>query len=487
MEMKLEDLKQNFPKMPQEIRTMVEQEVQKQIKIKRTGKVRKHMSKKSLIVILAAAMLLGTTVFAAVTYRMRNEKVGTYAVKTKIEESENQSPNDAQPDEIPDIMMEVSYLPDGMVKTEEGKYSYTDAMYKGGVSIVFYKMDTGDAKFEMLTTNVRETEHINIGGHEGVYFVLQTGGGEDISFNQRIYVAYTDVHYVMEMYAASDVSKEEALKIAEGICLQPVTDSSNPAISNKEIVNAYLWSDFIASSYAEPSDSAESSVSAQAMTNTHAVGEAFAANPQKEDPVLENVEIKVTDVQICDTVSLLDLSAMDKDFREELQSETTPSGELLPTTINYVRYGDGINSVNEVVESREVPQKLVYVTIEYTNVGTEELQELIFFGSLMKFVEEDGKVKCYDGKTAAQTGAWDEAVLTGAARHVEMWYYDVHGGEQGNNYISRLMAGETATVHMAWLVPKEELAYLYLNLDTYGDSYELSGHSLEVGYVDIRQ
>ena len=47
-----------------------------------------------------------------------------------------------------------------------------------------------------------------------------------------------------------------------------------------------------------------------------------------------------------------------------------------------------------------------------------------------------------------------------------MWYYDVHGGERHNNYITNLKAGETATVHMAWLVPEDELGCLYLNLDT---------------------
>ncbi len=105
----------------------------------------------------------------------------------------------------------------------------------------------------------------------------------------------------------------------------------------------------------------------------------------------------------------------------------------------------------------------------------------------MKFAEENGQIKRYDGKTFGPSADWDDAVLTGAARHVEMWYYDVHGGERNNNYITHLKAGETATVHMAWLVPEEELAYLYLNLDSYGDSYNLCDHSLEVGYVDIRQ
>lgn len=484
--MRLEDLRQDFPQMPEELRTMVEREVQKQIRVGMKGKRKNHRLRKTLIVAFAAAMLLGTTVFAAIAYRMRNEPVGTYAVKTKIEEDGNNSLDNGQTHEIPnvpDITMEASYLPDGMVETEEGKYSFSNAMYEGGVSIVFYKMDTGDAQFEMLTKNVKETESIDVGGYEGVYFALQSDEGEGISFNQRIYVAYTDVHYVMEMYAASDVSKEDAFKIAEGIHLHPVLDNETEGI-----VKAYQWSDYLASSHEEIVEDAAQLVPQTAMKNTHAVGDAFAANPQKEDlEGLSNVEIKVTDVQICDNISLLDLSAMDNDSKEELQKEITPSGELLPAKIKYIKYGDGINSVDEVVESREVPQKLVYVTVEYTNTGTEELKELLFFGSLMKIVEENGAVRCYDGKVPGQNAAWDDAVPAGAARHVEMWYYDVHGGERSNNYISSLKAGETAAVHMAWLVPEEELAYLYLNLDTYGDSYDLCEHSLEVGYVDIRQ
>ncbi|MDE7208093.1 MAG: DUF4367 domain-containing protein, partial [Lachnospiraceae bacterium] len=344
--MRLEDLKQDFPQMPEELRTMIGREVQKQIRTGMTGKRRGHRLRKTLIVAFAAAMLFGTTVFAAIAYRMHNEPVGTYAVKTKMEQNENDSSNGEQTQEIPDVTMEVSYLPDGMVKTEEGKYSYTNAMYQGGVSIVFYKMDTGDAQFEMLTTNVKESERIDVGGYAGVYFALQSGESEDISFNQRIYVAYPDVHYVMELYAASDVSKEDALKIAEGIRLHPVSDDDTP-----NAVIACNWSDYVAASKEETVFDAAVCMPESVMVNTHAVGEAFAAMSANEVlPDKENVEIKVVDVQVCDTVSLLDLSVMDNDFREEVQKEISQSGQLLPTKINYIKYGDGINTIDTVVE-----------------------------------------------------------------------------------------------------------------------------------------
>lgn len=94
---------------------------------------------------------------------------------------------------------------------------------------------------------------------------------------------------------------------------------------------------------------------------------------------------------------------------------------------------------------------------------------------------------CYRGKASDARAVWDEAVPQGAAHVTEMWYYDVHGGERHNNYITKLGAGETASVHMAWLVPEEELPYLYLDLNTSGSSFEFSEESLAVGYVDIRQ
>ena len=130
---------------------MVEQEVRKQIGAAPPVRRRKYRKRKILAATLAAAMLLGTTVAAGVVYKMHTEQVGKYAVQTKIEPaaphindrtSDNPVTQDAT---MQDVSMEVSYLPDGMVETEDGKYSYAENLYKGGVSIVFYKMDTGDA------------------------------------------------------------------------------------------------------------------------------------------------------------------------------------------------------------------------------------------------------------------------------------------------------------------------------------------------------
>ena len=81
----LKALGQHFPSMPEELRSMVEQEVRKQMGTTSPIRRRNYKARKVLIATLAAVMLLGTTVAAGVTYRMHTEKVGKYAAKTSIE------------------------------------------------------------------------------------------------------------------------------------------------------------------------------------------------------------------------------------------------------------------------------------------------------------------------------------------------------------------------------------------------------------------
>ena len=494
--MRFEDLKYDFPKMPQEMRTMIEKEVEKQIKTEQVSFSNgRKAAGKVLAASLAAVMLLGTTVFAGVSiYRMQREQVSEHGVNVKVREHSGETAQEAdaadkrKPQEIPNVKMEIGYLPDGMVQTDEGKYSYENALHKGGISITFYRMDTGDSQYEMLHQDVLSSEDISVNGFDGVYLEYPHLYEEEIAFNQRIYAAFTDVHYVMEMYAASDVSKEEALKIAESIRLVP-TDGEG----DKNLIRGWDWSAYLASekedarqenTAAQEETAERTSVSKEEMKHTHAVGESFSLeNPQADEK--SGLTAKVTDVQVTDDISLLDLSKDDEDFR----AETDSSGKLKPAVIQYIKNGN-LDSLSEVVKSRKVPQKLVYVTVEYTNTGDRELNDVLFFGSLERIYEKDGQMRMMPGgnyEEVSDTDAWNQVANRGLSSRFEMPYYDVHGGERNNNYIESVKPGETVTVHMAWTATQEELGNLYVSLDTYGGAGAFTDTSLAMGYVDIRQ
>lgn len=488
--MRREDLQKEFPGMPERMRIMVEREVEKQLNTMATVHFhrKKGRMRKTMIAALVAVMALGTTVAAGAVYYLRSEPVGEYGMNVKTES--NDIPEGDVSESVKDILpvkMELAYLPEGLVQTEDAKYSYENALNQGGISLCLYRMDTGDDRFEMNFQDVIASEDITVNGHNGVYLEFHRLIPDEITFNQRIYVTYTDVHYVLEMFAGSDVTKEDAIKIAEGITLTPVQDGEGESCIRENNWSAYLAS--LEEMDAAEEDTAGLSVSMEKMGNTHAVGEAFSLSDTYYEyyPEYTGLSIKVTDVQAADNIGLLDLSQFDADGRQELEKETDGSGKLLPAKINYIKDGDGIDAVSEIVKTGEAPQRLVYATVEYTNTGDSELTDVLFFGSLMKFVEAGDQMKIYDGEKPGAEDTWNVALTQGVCNYAEMYYYDVHGGERGNNYITSIKPGETVTVHMGWIVQEKELGYLYLNLNPAGSSYSFDDDSLSVGYVDIRQ
>lgn len=484
--MRLENIGNEFPEMPEDMRMMVEQEVAKQIR--KGMQQRSRMSKRSMaVLVLAATMALGMTVFAGVkVYQMRQKPIGNYGVSVTVDKKEDAAQGtEAGNPAVQPVGLTVGYLPEGMVETEAQKYSFENNLYRGGISLVFYGMDTGDDAFEVLDKNVKNSEEIQVGAYDGVYLEFDNAGGTDTEFQKKIYVDYHDVHYVMEMFVGDDVSKEEALKIAEGIKLNPVEEGSDAAIKD------WRWSDRVAAAEeeakkeasGEDGESMKLTASEEEMVNLHQIGEEFPVETFLGDD-WGIVSLAVKDVSVYDNVSMLDMAYCDEDF---LTEETDGNGKLKDTTVDFLKLGDGVERLDEVVASKTTAQRLVYLTLTFTNDGSEDMKNVLFCPSLMTIGEEEGGYRIIGGILPGTDKAdWDYArdnsrLMKGG----EMSYYDVRGGERGNNYIPQIKAGETVEVHVGYFVNEDELPYLYLNPQ--GGSYEFNENDLETGLVDIRQ
>ena len=479
--MNIENMEQEFPKMPQSMRDMIEKEVEKQVKV--TPQRGYFSLKKAVVASLAATFVLGTTIFAGTKlYRMSSSPQGNYGMTTKIEKTDA-TENTEKIDPAPQLAMKLSYLPDGMTETEEGKYSYEQTPGQGGISIVFYQMDTGDESFWMQDDYVTESENIQVGNHDGVYIKKQNTSDQDKAFDQMIYVAYPEYHYVMQMYIGHDVTKEEACKVAEGIVL-----ASAEELSDGTVIHPYNWSDYeatVAEDMKEDSEDGELKTTATAdeMKNLHKIGEEFAVQGETGGEA-KNLWIKVTDVKVTDDTGILDPAFVDRDM-----IGTDENGKLIPDTVSYIKSGDGVNTLDEVISSREVPRKLVYVTLEYTNAGETELTDVLFFSSVMKIREENEVYEICGGEQPKEGDAWDTVQADSSSLEYgeEMAYYDVTGGERGNNYFGSIKAGETKILHVGFVVDEDALPYLYLNTGTSGSTYMFTEEDLEQGLVDIRQ
>lgn len=499
--MRLEDIKDTFPKMPEDIKNMIENEVAVQIKsrqeesmdpentrqsekteenakIIKYRKKRKDTVRRMLVASMAAALALATTVGAGVVYQMHNEKVGKYGVKTKIEgqqtaETENLG---AKTDYVE---LTTSYLPDGMVQTEEGKYSFEGNYMEGGISMVVYRLPQNEKVDDLLSTDVAESEELEVGGRPAVYLEKVSSAAK------KLYVIYAEHGYMLEMFAFPDVTKDEMIRIAEGLTVVPSEKTEGNCV-----MQLCDWNQTEeAEEKGEPVDSdsdREFSFDKTKMENTHAIGESINMEHAGIDN-MPGLTATVTSVELSDNSSILADGMLDADAMKAFDAD----GNLLPMKLEYIKSGDGINTTDEVVETETLPQKIVYATVKYENNGTETLHDIMYNGGIA-FLEEKGSQMQFadyfllsDEEKASIGCDYRELERVGFSQ--EVYLSDVTGGERNNNYINELKPGESVTIHFAFKIPEEKLGEMYLTLSNTGGVYSYDETSLAVGYVDIRQ
>lgn len=499
--MRLEDIKDTFPKMPEDIKNMIENEVAVQIKsrqeesmdpentrqsekteenakIIKYRKKRKDTVRRMLVASMAAALALATTVGAGVVYQMHNEKVGKYGVKTKIEgqqtaETENLG---AKTDYVE---LTTSYLPDGMVQTEEGKYSFEDNYMEGGISMVVYRLPQNEKVDDLLSTDVAESEELEVGGRPAVYLEKVSSAAK------KLYVIYAEHGYMLEMFAFLDVTKDEMIRIAEGLTVVPSEKTEGNCV-----MQLCDWNQTEeAEEKGEPVDSdsdREISFDKTKMENTHAIGESINMEHAGIDN-MPGLTATVTSVELSDNSSILADGMLDADAMKAFDAD----GNLLPMKLEYIKSGDGINTTDEVVKTETLPQKIVYATVKYENNGTETLHDIMYNGGIA-FLEEKGSQMQFadyfllsDEEKASIGCDYRELERVGFSQ--EVYLSDVTGGERNNNYINELKPGESVTIHFAFKIPEEKLGEMYLTLSNTGGVYSYDETSLVVGYVDIRQ
>ena len=315
------------------------------------------------------------------------------------------------------------------------------------------------------------------GKYEGVYLryheVIQDG-----FFNQRIYLFCPEEYRVITIYVGDDVSKEDALKVADNL---QITEKDTMI----ETAGMYTWSDIVSPEEVQ-GDEAVTSISADRLPVAK-VGEKVdltASGEDKDGNYADNIPIQATvdSVQITD-----DLQLLNGQIPEEWKDAVGEDGKLKENTISYIREGDGVNTLDEVVKTKTEQQKLVYTTVTYTNTSDQEADHILYLGSLMMCHNDGSTYKVYTPGEEAGDG-YDRCTWDGAARTGEMKYCSVtENYGNGGNYIPSLKPGESIQISMAWIVNESDLKEMYLNLNGTGAAYQFDDEILANGIIDIRQ
>lgn len=296
---------------------------------------------------------------------------------------------------------------------------------------------------------------------------------------------YAEHGYMLEMFAFPDVTKDEMIRIAEGLTVVPTEKTEGNCV-----MQLCDWNQTEeAEEKGEPVDSdsdREFSFDKTKMENTHAIGESINMEHAGIDN-MPGLTATVTSVELSDNSSILADGMLDADAMKAFDAD----GNLLPMKLEYIKSGDGINTTDEVVKTETLPQKIVYATVKYENNGTETLHDIMYNGGIA-FLEEKGSQMQFadyfllsDEEKASIDCDYRELERVGFSQ--EVYLSDVTGGERNNNYINELKPGESVTIHFAFKIPEEKLGEMYLTLSNTGGVYSYDETSLAVGYVDIRQ
>lgn len=479
------EIKSEFLQMPDYIRDMIEETVEQQLTKKQ------HHSKKMWRV--AAAILAfacvggGTTLAATKLYKMHLEQKGNYGSTLIYGEATNTDATDTDAEVDPNALytLDVSYVPEGMkvdglddIYADGNNYVTKvllfpeDSPFIGGVSFWFLKMPA-DQQVSFDETHVISTKEMDIDGRQAIVIERQVLESARREAQYELYVTYEN-NYLLDMVVYDDTELDTAIDIVKGLKL---TATDDPEAKRR----------IVAEEYSEPvvyvEDETENQgdklnrfteIPKESMENLHQIGESFAV-PQS------SLTAKVSKVELLDSPDAIDAAyALDP-------VKTDEEGKLVNNVIAYEKWGNGIDQLDEVVETKEVKEKILYIEVEYTNPSDQQTGKTMFQFSLLWAKETE------DGYETVDVHAKDDVdydMYYGQnyrISDVPLYFYNGNSVEE-KNYLIRVQPGETRTVTLAFLVTEDELPYLYLDLFSGNEDFtQFRQSALQYGYVDIRQ
>lgn len=441
-------------------------------------KKRKPLTFKKIAAITAAAILCisGTVLAAERIYQLHLNNDKEYQRTLRI------STEKELPEEIEEVTMEANYIPEGFTYSPEKEYYVNqsrDAGYWISEPVLADKADPLSMSF------VSDAQPLTVDGRDAVYIRVRYSADKDWE-NGKLYVLYEELNRILMLGSWGRGEKDELIKIAENIDLAP----TGKMVASKDLTH---WSEIV-NNLSKGADEKGTDAPAEddyyyyeadeaQMANVHQVGDKFdLSSLLDEAPEGSSLEACITKVQVEDDLSLItNRDAIMDETYESWKDLTGPDGKLTSDTLNYIKNGNGTDTMPEIVRTEKQPVKLLYAEAEYTNTGNTALHDVHYFINAVPIIKEGASYKIFD--RTDETCDYVENEHTVCTPGVsDMPYSDVPGNKNPKNYITEIKPGETVTVRLAWLVNEDELDKMYLSMN--GDS-EFTDQGLEIGLVEL--
>ena len=336
-------------------------------------------------------------------------------------------------EDIVPMKLNVTYIPDGMIKYSRGpKYYNAKTPNQGGFSLLFWRLDSETSNFQFPVETAVSSQEININGYEAVLVQIEKSEDWGIEFDRQMFIYYSDKGYVMQIYIGEDMSLEQIESFASGLTLEQ---------SSEDDANG-TWASYLKNNPNEtkviqvPSNSIQAQEKIS-ISDIYSIHETF----------LRKNFFNIPD--LIEEYNSLQITVENVTVQKNFDGITT---ETIGLPADYSSY---LNTNGTIIEDG---YSVVIIDTNYKNISDKDLKnEYCICPILESLSQEDDHFVI----SATKTGADRKSVLSQLCYDGGFFsfYTDLKGSK---NEIAPLSAGQEANVRLAFLVKNEYLQNMFL-------------------------
>ncbi|EEL47310.1 hypothetical protein bcere0021_5530 [Bacillus cereus Rock3-42] len=411
------------------------------------------------MLIAAACLLIGmpTTVLGAVkVYNMIVQKQN-YEVNVSVTNKDSKKSDKW-------YKLKIGKLPENMEAIDDSamKYSFKDNYAMGGFSFVLWRVG-GNSDFPTLYSKSYEEKEIN--GKKAV-IVHRENGNKDLMFNRVIFLYFEEEGIMLQSYIGNDINEEQMIDVLGSISLEPTSREKSSYIS-----------DYDKKYFSQEGKTTKVIPLKKDSKRLFHIGQKVPVTISMDNSQIEYV---IEKVEVFDSI---------KDFKQENFNEMglgrlsenqalDQAGQLIPYRRDKYKIGNGKDSIDQLVESKLVHPKFVYLTTTVKNIGKQKTEEIYMHPSI-QVLQGKGNAWKYAGKD----GIAEKNIMTG-----EVDYLEPHGDGKSFYNIGSIRPGETVKVNLGYFVDEDKLESIFLDAFNYrgaGDTENMNAKHR--WWFDIRQ
>lgn len=434
--------------------------------IKKTAGKNKRFILGTVAAAAAVAMIVPASVYAynkAVSISKTAKYQNTVVLSANTENSSEDTTEN--PWEIELMDYEFGWLPEGFAKPDN------DFKYRNDpecITPIFFRLPDGKStEIDLKFSENYETYESN-GKTAMINYRVSYGKSEDeVNFGREIWVSFDGTNYFLQLYLTDGISQEDTKKIIDNLKLVPTdevrfgtylpwedkttTTNSGDTVQEVEMEKCEVY--YVGDTISYPGVSAENS----------------------------GYSITLNSAEITDSFDGINTDACgwEADY-SELMDE---NGNIAENTRSWIKRGDGVNTLDEVVKEESVPMHILKLNVTYTNIS-DETNDICIDPNLFQFI---------DGKPYTHYTQWDFGNDTDCVDSIRFGDFGGHFSldadpdkKGGKNYVI-LEPGESTDVQLAFFVADDEVDKMLVYFRMAGNTLSFAMEHGDCPFFDLRK